>query len=179
MSTGACTNVPIELIIATLDPVISKKQWGGVLYYGVTCGDETIPNTMIPIDKFPSVWNFCKSACPINTNTFSVYFTFKKNSKTAGDYIAFTFTRDAILQQGTNSIKDSAGKELKLYISELHLINDNTVELWISSVAQKETVITITNDTRIKNPTLAVLLTIFVLVIILGLSAYFYYSGIA
>jgi hypothetical protein len=160
-----CSNIPVELLIATTDPKLYDKNkwtWNGDLYWAIEClnskqytiAEEVIPNiqrdTWTVLKSNPMQWDFCKSKfCNIDSESILLVFTFKPDSSNPLDYLQYVIDLNChVTDYPQNTITDNTGNVLYLDIVQVNkMINKSYLELWIAKsehgLKQTETQLTL------------------------------------
>ncbi len=151
-----CSNIPVELVLATTDPNLydaknNKWLWDGQMYWAVNClphrqttvSDRVIPrlkpDNYLKLDKIPAEWNYCKSKkCSANSAAMHVIFTFNPQSTNPNDYLQYVMDIHChVTDFPKHDIVDNSGHKFYIDIVEVgKMANEPYVEFWIAKTHQ-------------------------------------------
>jgi hypothetical protein len=149
---NSCSNIPVELILATTDPKLydaknNKWLWDGQMYWAVEClphrqntvSDRSTPNIdpnkYLKLSSSPTNWDYCNSKqCGSNSDSMQIVFTFNPHSTDPNDFLQYVIDIHCqVTDSPRHIIKDAKGNKLFLDIVEISKMNKIPyVEIWIA-----------------------------------------------
>jgi len=158
---SSCSNIPVELVLATTDPKLydsknNKWLWSGQMYWAVEClphRQTTVSDRMIPnirpdqymkLNSSPAIWDYCKSNhCGSNSDSMQVIFTFNPHSTNPNDFLQYVIDIHCqATDQPRHDINDNAGNKLYLDIVEISkMSNYPYAEIWIARTHEEKGII--------------------------------------
>ncbi len=149
--SSQCSNIPVELVLATTDPKLYDAEtntwlWNGQMYWAVEClshhqrtvSDRVVPNikpeNYLPLDHSPSQWDYCRSQnCGAGSDSMQIIFTFNPHSTDPNDFLQYVIDIHCqVTDSPRHDIKDTKGNSFYLDIVEISgMTKEAYVEVWI------------------------------------------------